>query len=356
MGPPAHDAIDDEDDLVGTILDGRWRIESRLGAGGMGTVWRARAPGARAARERGEEEGQPVAVKVLRAEMIHTEDLLSRFQQEVDAASRIGNEHIVSVLGFGQTESGQPYYAMEFCDGPDLLALLKAEGALPWRRAFGLAEQIGSALGVAHEAGIIHRDVKPENFVLVEREDTHGRDFVKVLDFGIAKLMDPDLAAIETRTGVSVGTPEYMSPEQGEGTDLDGRVDVYGVGVLLYQLVTGRVPFEGHDEFEIMQRHMSEIPRSPNELLAQAGKPRVPAIVDAVIMQALEKDREHRFTDMKRFCRSLASARSRDDDDLAAQAQAEAEAEGRRGTQIVLLVGLGLLLVLGLVLVVVFGS
>ena len=306
---PARGASDElEEDLVGQTLDGRWTVEARLGAGGMGTVWRAR-----------DRDGQAVAIKALRKELLHTEDLFARFQQEANAASRIGNEHIVSVLGFGHTRTGTPFYAMEFCDGPDLLAILKAEGPLPWRRAFVIAEQICEALHAAHAAGIIHRDVKPENFVLVassrrpaveEREPEPGRDFVKVLDFGIAKLMDPDLAAIETRTGVSVGTPEYMSPEQGEGLELDGRVDVYGIGVLLYQLVSGRVPFEGGDEFEIMQRHMSELPTPPSKVMAAGA---LPKIVDAVILQALEKDREHRYADMQRFARSLRAARQRDE-------------------------------------------
>jgi serine/threonine-protein kinase len=292
-----------EDDLAGQTLDGRWTVEARIGAGGMGTVWRARDP-----------DGQTVAIKALRKELLHTEDLFARFQQEANAASRIGNEHIVSVLGFGHTRTGTPYYAMEFCDGPDLLAVLEQEGPLPWRRAFVIAEQICEALHAAHEAGIIHRDVKPENFVMVERERERGRDFVKVLDFGIAKLMDPDLAEIETRTGVSVGTPEYMSPEQGEGLELDGRVDVYGVGVLLYQLVSGRVPFAGADEFEIMQRHMSELPTPPSAVLGAAGRAgALPKIVDAVILQALEKDREHRYSDMQRFARSLSAARQRDE-------------------------------------------
>jgi eukaryotic-like serine/threonine-protein kinase len=297
LGPP-------EEDLVGQTLDGRWTVDSRLGAGGMGTVWRGR-----------DRDGTVVAIKVLRADMIHTEDLFKRFAQEASAASRIGNEHIVAVHGFGETRSGAPYYAMELCDGPDLDVVLRDRGPLPWRRAFAIAEQICTALAAAHEAGIIHRDVKPENFVLVEREHEHGRDLVKVLDFGIAKLLDPDLAEVETRTGVSIGTPEYMAPEQGEGSELDGRVDVYGVGVLLYQLITGKVPFSGGDEFEIMQRHMSEVPPPPSSVVTGG----LPKIVDAVILQALEKDRDHRYADMQRFARSLHSARHRDDAELASE-------------------------------------
>jgi len=294
----------------GQVLEERWAIETKLGAGGMGEVWRAR-----------DGEGKPAAIKLLRTELIDTLDMFARFRQEVDAASRIGHPHIIEVLGFGHTRAGQPYYAMEFLDGPDLLAVLKAEGPLPWRRAFGLAEQICSALHAAHQAGIIHRDVKPENFVLIEAEASHGRDFVKVLDFGIAKLTDPEMAAVETRTGVNVGTPEYMAPEQCEGLDLDRRVDVYGVGVLIYQLVVGKPPFEGDDEYELISKHMHERPIPPSEAKRDAG---IPTMVDAVILQALEKDREHRFADMQRFARSLAAARSREHETPLVEARAPA--------------------------------
>ncbi len=285
--------------LVGVRLE-RWTVEAKLGEGGMGTVWRAR-----------DDAGQIAAIKLLRHELCNTEDLFARFLQEAQAASRLGNPHIAQILGYGQTPSGQPYTVMEYCDGPDLLALLEREGPLSWRRAFALGEQICGALHDAHAHGIIHRDVKPENFILLQGED--GADLIKVLDFGIAKLTDPDLAIVETRTGVSLGTPEYMAPEQGEGLDFDARIDIYGVGVLLYQLVTGRVPFEGKDEFELMQRHMSEAPEPPSE---RAPQRRIPTIADAVILQALEKDREHRYCDMQRFALSLKSARTRADSDL----------------------------------------
>ncbi len=287
----------------GQRLNDRWTIEQRLGAGGMGTVWRAR-----------DHEGRDVAIKVLRRELVDTEGMFARFEQEVAAASRIGHEHIVEVLGFGYTPEGQPFYAMEYLPGVDLLALIREQGPLPWRRAFALGEQICSALHAAHRAGIIHRDVKPENFVLIERESERGRDFVKVLDFGIAKLIDPELSAVDTRTGVNLGTPEYMAPEQCEGLELDGRVDVYGVGVLLYQLLVGKVPFEGADEYEVLSKHMHERPRPPSEAHPSG---RIPTIADAVILQALEKDREHRFSDMDRFARSLRAARSREDGELA---------------------------------------
>jgi serine/threonine protein kinase len=294
---------------VSQVLEDRWTIETKLGAGGMGEVWRAR-----------DHEGKPAAIKLLKPDLVDTADMFARFRQEVDAASRIGHPHIIEVLGFGHTRAGQPYYAMEFLDGPDLLALLKSNGAMPWRRAFAVAEQICSALHAAHQAGIIHRDVKPENFVLIENEATHGRDFVKVLDFGVAKLTDPELAAVQTRTGVNVGTPEYMAPEQCEGKDLDARVDVYGVGVLLYQLVVGKPPFEGSDEYEVLGKHMHERPVPPSEANPAAG---VPSMVDAVILQALEKDREHRFADMQRFAKSLAAARTREHASSAVEARVE---------------------------------
>jgi serine/threonine-protein kinase len=283
------------------VLEERWTLVDKLGAGGMGEVWRAHANDA---------QGQVAAIKLLRQDLVETKDMFARFRQEVDAVSRLGHPNIIRVLDFGHTRAGRPYYAMEYLEGPDLLAVLKAEGPLPWRRAFALAEQICGALHATHEAGIIHRDVKPENFVLVEREAVHGRDTIKVLDFGIAKLTDPELAAVETRSGINVGTPEYMAPEQCEGRELDGRVDVYGVGVLLYQLVVGKPPFEGSDEYEVLAKHMSERPLPPSEV--RRGE--LPKMVDAVILQALEKDREHRFADMQRFARSLAATRTREHD------------------------------------------
>lgn len=298
--------------LVGVRVRDRWTIEARIGQGGMGTVWRAV-----------DDDGQVVAIKTLRRELVNSENIFIRFRQEARAASTLGNPHIVKALDFGMTVDGRPFYTMEFCDGRDLLEEIESEGRLPWPRAFAIAEQICAALHDAHRHGLIHRDVKPENFILVEREPEHGQDYVKVLDFGIAKLIDPGDDAIQTHTGVTVGTPEYMAPEQGEGLELDARVDIYALGVLLYQMVCGEVPFSGRDEFEVVSRHMTESVVPPSRRAPDAG---IPSMAEAVIMQALEKDREHRFTDMERFARSLKSARARPD--KAAEASARSGSYG----------------------------
>jgi serine/threonine-protein kinase len=190
---------------------------------------------------------------------------------------------------------------MEYLSGRDLATILKQEGPLPWQRAFELGIQIASALHAAHEAGILHRDVKPDNFYVIERD---GREWIKVLDFGIAKLLGDD-GSVVTRTGLFVGTPEYMSPEQAEGLDLDRRVDVYGTGIMLYQLVTGKVPFRGRDEFDVLNKHVNVVPEPPSKRRPQAN---IPPEAERVILKALLKDRDERQQSMEELARDLKNA------------------------------------------------
>lgn len=264
-------------DLVGQVVDGRYEVIEKLGVGGMGTVYRARHVQIR----------KQVALKVLLPELVHSGDMFKRFRQEAKAASSIGHPNIVEISDFGTLENGAPFFVMEYLAGIDLAGILKKEGPLEWRRAFGLCVSICSALEAAHKLGIVHRDVKPDNFFVVQRDD---RDFVKVLDFGIAKLLGEE-GSVVTRTGLFVGTPEYMSPEQAEGLELDGRVDVYGMGIMLYQLVTGRLPFRGKDEFEILNKHLHAKPQVPSEHKAATS---LPKRAEAVILKALAKKREER--------------------------------------------------------------
>jgi serine/threonine-protein kinase len=172
---------------------------------------------------------------------------------------------------------------------------------LPWQRAFELVIQVASALHAAHETGILHRDVKPDNFFVIDRD---GREWIKVLDFGIAKLLGDD-GSVVTRTGLFVGTPEYMSPEQAEGLDLDRRVDVYGTGIMLYQLVTGRVPFKGRDEFDVLNKHVNVVPDPPSKMRPQAN---IPPEAEKVILKALLKDRDERQQSMEELARDLKHA------------------------------------------------
>jgi serine/threonine protein kinase len=292
------------DPYVGRDLANQFRILEKIGSGGMGSVYKAEQPDMR----------RFVAVKILHPRYLSRADLVSRFRREARAMSHLQHPNTAKVYLYGQLEDGACYFVMEHLAGKNLAQTVRAEGPMTAERAIPIMVQVCGALGEAHQQGIIHRDLKPANVMILD--EPAGRDFVKVLDFGVAKLTDPELAAVQTRTGVNVGTPEYMAPEQCEGQDLDGRVDVYGVGVLLYQLVVGKPPFEGSDEYEVLSKHMHERPVPPSEANPGAG---VPTMVDAVILQALEKDREHRFADMQRFAKSLAAARAREHESAAAE-------------------------------------
>src|SRR5215510_9473158 len=222
-----------DDPLIGKVLSDRYRIVRKIGEGGMGAVYQAE----HALIEK------KIALKILFQDLTRRPDLIARFLQEAKSASRIGHENVIDISDFGQSPEGIVYIAMELLDGQDLAHLIKAEGTLPWARTRPILIQITKALRAAHEHGIIHRDMKPENVYIIQRE---GRpDFVKVLDFGIAKSVNnEDGAPRLTQAGMIFGTPEYMSPEQAQGQMPDHRVDVYAVGCLMYNLLTGEVPFK----------------------------------------------------------------------------------------------------------------
>jgi serine/threonine-protein kinase len=292
---PVGDAQPPADDpLIGLVLSDRYRIIRKLGEGGMGAVYQAE----HALIEK------RIALKVLFPELTRRPDLVARFLQEAKSASRIGHENVIDISDFGQSPEGLVYIAMEYLDGKDLGAVLKAQGPMPWTRARPILMQIAKALRAAHEHGIIHRDMKPENVFLVQRE---GRpEFVKVLDFGIAKSVNQDGDTPRlTQAGMIFGTPEYMSPEQAQGQTPDHRVDVYALGCLMYHLITGDVPFRADNFMGILTKHMLEPvvpPRKRNPGMA------IPADVEAVCLRALQKDREKRWQDMDQFYRALGAA------------------------------------------------
>jgi len=286
--PPA------EDPLIGRVLSERYRILRKIGEGGMGTVYQAE----HALIEK------KIALKVLFPELTRRADLVARFLQEAKSASRIGHENVIDISDFGQSPEGMVYIAMEYLEGQDLGRILKAEGPLPWSRARGILMQIAKALRAAHEHGIIHRDMKPENIYLIQRE---GRsDFVKVLDFGIAKVVNPDFdGPTLTQAGMIFGTPEYMSPEQAQGVALDYRVDIYAVGCLMYNVLTGEVPFKADSFMGILTKHMLEPPVPPRQRRPDLD---IPEEAEAVCLRALEKDRDKRWQDMDAFYRALGAA------------------------------------------------
>ncbi len=287
----------DEDPLVGTTLGERYRIIRQIGEGGMGIVYEAEHVVIE----------KKVALKVLRDDFSKRPEVVERFRQEAKSASRIGHDNIVDISDFGETPRGQSYFVMEYLEGEDLANVLAREGTLAPDRAVNILLQCTKALGAAHVKGIVHRDMKPENIFLVSRDEQ--RDFVKIVDFGIAKMSDIETEGAPgrklTKTGMIFGTPEYMSPEQAAGKPLDHRVDVYALGVILFECLTGRVPFVGDTFMGILTQHMFE--EAPT---LRAVNPNVtcPEELELVIRAALAKDPDQRYGSMEELGRALASA------------------------------------------------
>jgi serine/threonine protein kinase len=287
VGGPS--VTDSEDPLLNRVLSERYRILKKLGEGGMGVVYLAEHVVIE----------KKIALKVLFPDLTRRSDLVQRFLQEAKSASRIGHENVIDITDFGQSPEGYVFIAMEYLVGQDLGQLLKASGPLPWPRAQPIVLQIVKALRAAHERGIVHRDMKPENVFVSPRDD--GREFVKVLDFGIAKVLGLDEEAPRlTRTGMIFGTPEYMSPEQAQGQPVDHRVDIYAVGCILYHMLTGEVPFKAESFMGILSKHMVEAPIAPS-----TRNPAVEPQVEALINRAMEKDPTRRFQTMGEFADAL---------------------------------------------------
>jgi eukaryotic-like serine/threonine-protein kinase len=257
------------DSLIGTLFDGRYRIERKLGAGGMADVYLAED----------QELGRGVAIKILNGRHANDGQFIERFRREAKNAAALNHPNIVSIYDRGEAEDTY-YIAMEYLDGRTLKELIVGHGQAPVRVAVEYARQILSALRFAHRHGIVHRDIKPHN-VLVDRE---GR--VKVTDFGIARAGTSQM----TETGSIVGTAQYLSPEQARGGEVDQRSDLYSLGVVLYELLTGKTPFEGDTPVEIAMKHLSNTPQAPSEL-----RPDIPPELDMVVLRALAKDPDERY-------------------------------------------------------------
>jgi len=280
--PDVKSSLADEDLLVGTTLLGRYQITRKIGQGGMGAVYEGTHTLI----------GKRVAVKLLLDKYAKKDQIVARLEQEARLASAIGHEHIIDITDFGLTDDGRTFVVMEFLEGESLAECLAREGTLPEGRILQIAHQTASALGAAHAKGILHRDVKPENVFLLKRKD---RDFVKVVDFGISKNLrstgeGPDSPRL-TQTGMVLGTPLYMSPEQARGDeDLDARIDIYALGVIMYELATGNVPFSGNNYLSVISQVLNDEPVRPRQL-----RPDLSVEFEAVILKALEKDRERRY-------------------------------------------------------------
>jgi eukaryotic-like serine/threonine-protein kinase len=275
------------DTLIGTFFDGRYQVVRKLGAGGMANVYLAED----------QELGRRVAIKILNDRHANDEQFVERFRREAKNAAALSHPNIVSIYDRGEAE-GTYYIAMEYLDGRSLKELIVQRGPAPVTVSVEYARQILSALRFAHRHGIVHRDIKPHN-VLVDAE---GR--VKVTDFGIARAG----ASQMTEAGSIVGTAQYLSPEQARGTDVDQRSDLYSLGVVLYELLTGTLPFNGDTPVEIAMKHLSTVPELPSE-----RRPEVPRDLDLIVMRALAKDPDDRYesaeemdADLERFLRGAA--------------------------------------------------
>ena len=270
---------------AGTVIDGRYRVISRVGSGGMAEVYCAEDT----------QLGRRVAVKLLHERFAQDEEFVERFRREASSAASLSHANIVNVYDRGQW-GGTYYIAMEYLDGRSLDSIVREEAPLAPARAIELTEQVLRAARFAHRHGVVHRDLKPHNVII----DEEGR--VKVTDFGIARAGASEI----TQTGSIMGTARYLSPEQAQGHTVSPRSDLYAIGIMLYELLTGTVPFEGDSVVAIALRHLSEPPRPPSSLV-----PTVSANLDAIVMRALAKRPEARFSDADEFLAALEGERER---------------------------------------------
>ncbi|MCC7536406.1 MAG: protein kinase [Deltaproteobacteria bacterium] len=287
--PPALD-----DPLIGRIIDGKFEVRGVLGEGAMGRVYRARQVNL----------DKPVALKVLHKNLANDPLLVKRFHREARAASKLAHPNSLAVIDFGGDKEGTLYIAMELLEGEDLGTVLQREGTLPPERIVDILSQVCLALEEAHEAGIVHRDLKPENIFI---QHVRGKaEFVKVCDFGIAKIAEEEGGASKvTMAGFVCGTPEYMSPEQARGDALDSRADLYSIGIILYEMLTGQVPFRAESALGVVTRHLTEQPKPPHEARPDAP---IPAALERICMKAIAKKREDRFASAEQLRRALESA------------------------------------------------
>jgi serine/threonine-protein kinase len=278
---------------VGKVLAGKYRLDAYLSRGGMGAVYR----GTHVMLDR------PVAVKLINPGLVSSPDIVRRFQREARAVTHLKHPNIVEVYDLGQADDGTLYIAMELVQGESLSAMIKAHGALTAHRIVTILSQVVSALGVAHRNNIVHRDLKPHNIMV--SQDATGHDFAKLLDFGIAKSFEIDAHTQLTTDGMTLGTPAYMSPEQASGTEVDARSDIYALGVILYEMLIGEVPFSDPSPPAVLVKQLSEAPMPPSRRRLEM---KINAALEAIALKCLEKDKAARYQTADELAAALAAA------------------------------------------------
>ena len=279
----------------GMVIRDKYQVLEKIGAGGMAVVYKARHLAFNELR----------AIKVVNSKLLDDESFIKRFKGEAIITRKLTHPNAVRVDDLDSTEDGRPFMVMEYVHGKDLRHLIQNTGPLPIRRALAIARQVAQALAAAHALGITHRDIKPDNILLTDPGD--GSDLVKVLDFGIAKVREAGLesAHSSTKTGMVVGTPQYISPEQAmgrHGEQIDGRADLYSLGVVLYEMVTGRLPFESDTPMGMLLHHIQSIPPRAHEISPEL---RIPEALSVLLVHALEKDRMLRYQNAQEFIQAI---------------------------------------------------
>jgi len=266
---------------IGSVLAQKYRLDSIIGGGSVGTVFKGWH----------QVLGKEIAVKLIHSDLATDRTANKRFEREARAASHLNHPNCLEVLDFGEAEDGTMFMAMEYVDGVDLATMLNTSFPISQLRVVRIFRQVMLALDLAHREGVIHRDLKPENVMVTQAHRVHP-DMVKVLDFGIAKLLDNSTVSkdsFHTLTGMVPGTPHYMSPEQAQGEELDGRSDLYAIGIMLYELITGRVPFDAPSPMKVIAMHLQYQPKPPRKLF-----PGIHEELEKLILGLLKKDRDER--------------------------------------------------------------
>ncbi|HKY38300.1 MAG TPA: serine/threonine-protein kinase [Polyangiaceae bacterium] len=277
---PAEGWDPSDDALIGSVIDGRYEVLSVIGEGGMGTVYQVRHTAL----------GKRFALKALRKDLAADGEIAARFIQEARTAAAVSHPGLVEITDFGRLESGQVYFVMELLEGQSLASLLRSGGPLPAARGLDVVRQLVHALKAAHDSAIVHRDLKPDN-IHISKGDGE-RDLVKIVDFGLAKVIGSSKL---TRSGMVFGTPHYMSPEQASGELVDHRADIYAFGIVMYEMFTGKVPFEADSYMGVLTKHMYMTPAPPSELRTELKE--MGALED-VILRCLQKRPSARYENL----------------------------------------------------------